>query len=538
LVAKSQHLPMRPVETFDLILILLALILALHWLALKLKIPPATALLVGGGALAFIPGLPSISLDPELALVLFLPPLLVHGAIYTPLGRFRRQLPGILSLAVGAVIFTTMSVGLATHWLVPSLSLPACFALGAIVSPPDAVSAAAVLKGVRLPRRLATLLEGESLVNDATGLVLFRFAVAAALSGAFSVGAAVERFVIVAIGGVLVGLGAGAAWVFLVRRLRDRALIIGTTFLWSWATYLAGETLHVSGVLAVVTTGLVQGWFQHTVINADVRLPASAVGRLVNFVLEALVLILIGFSLHGVIERMGGITAVPSSTIRAVSCIIAALTAARFIWIFGCDWILAVARRLGFERASPLGWRQATILSWAGMRGVVTLAIALTVPVEMPGRDLMLICSFAVIFVTVIVQGSSLGMLIRALRPVDEEPPAKVHLAGAEAAMTRARNAVIEQLAYAEDGTLLHPQLLEESRRRMRFIERYEQNAATVMDGLRPHYEILVKANAASRAELVRLHRAGLIEDSVMHNLERDLDVEQMALFLQFSNGE
>ena len=150
----------------------------------------------------------------------------------------------------------------------------------------------------------------------------------------------------------------------------------------------------------------------------------------------------------------------------------------------------------------------------------------------------MLICSFAVIFVTVIVQGSSLGMLIRALRPVDLEPPAKVSMAGAEAAMTRVRNAVVERLAYAEDGTLLHPQLLEESQRRMRFMERYELEATVVMDGLQSHYEILVEANAAGRAELVRLHRAGLIEDAVMHNLERDLDIEQMALLFQFNIEE
>ena len=529
---------MHAVETFELVLLLLTLILALHWVAVTLKIPPATVLLVGGSALAFTPGLPSISLDPQLALVLFLPPLLVQGAVYAPLGRFRQQLPGILSLAVGAVIFTTLAVGLATHWLFPSLPWAACFALGAIVSPPDAVSAGAVLKGIRLPRRLTTLLEGESLLNDATGLVLFRFAVAAALSGAFSLGAAAGSFVVVAIGGVVVGVATGAAWVFLVRHLHDRMLIIGVTALSSWATYLAGERLHVSGVIAVVTTGLVRGWFQHTVISADVRLPSAATARLLNFVLEALVLILIGFSLRGVIERMGGIHALPAATILAMASVVATLILARFVWIFGCDCVLAIARALGFESAAPMGWRQATVLSWAGMRGVVTLAIALAVPVELPGRDFMLLCSFAVILITVVVQGSSLGLLIHALQPVDAEPPAKVPLAAAEAAMTRARNAVIERLAYAQDGTLLHPQLLEESRRRLRFMERYEHDAAVVMGGLRAHYEILVKANAASRAELVRLHRSGLIEDTVMHNLERDLDVEQMALSLQFTSEE
>jgi CPA1 family monovalent cation:H+ antiporter len=529
---------MNAVETFELVLLLLTFVFALHWLALKLKLPPATVLLVGGGTLAFLPGLPSISLNPQLALVLFLPPLLVQGAMFTPLGRFRRHLPGILSLAIGGVIFTTLAVGLVMHWLVPSLPWAACFAFGAIVSPPDAVSAAAVLKGVRLPRRLKMLLEGESLLNDATGLILFRFAVAATLSGAFSLGAAAQSFVLVAIGGVLVGAAMGAAWVFLVRHLHDRMLIIGVTMLSSWITYLAGETLHVSGVIAVVAAGLVLGWYQHTIIDADVRLPGRSIGALIGFVLEALVFILIGFSLRGVIERMGGIGALPASTVVTVAGVVAALTVARFIWIFGCDALLAAARGLGFQRAQPIGWQQATVLSWTGMRGVVTLAIALTLPNNMPGRDLMLICAFAVIFVTVIVQGSSLGLLVRAIQPPDLEPPAKVSMAGAEAAMTRVRNALIEQMAYAQDGTLLHPMILEESQRRMRFMERYEVEAEIVMGDLRPHYEVLVKANAVARAELVRLHRAGEIEDEVMHNLERDLDVEQMGLFFQFSVEE
>jgi NhaP-type Na+/H+ or K+/H+ antiporter len=200
---------MHPVETFELVLALLAGVVALHWAAQRIGLPPATALLVGGGGLAFVPGLPPVALDPELALVLFLPPLLMDGAYYTAFGRFRRHLPGILSLAVGAVVFTTLAVGLVVHWLVPGLPWAACFALGAIVSPPDAVSARAVLKGVTLPRRLSALLEGESLLNDATGLVLFRFAVAATLSGAFIRGAAVSSFLYARFGGIVAGRGRG-----------------------------------------------------------------------------------------------------------------------------------------------------------------------------------------------------------------------------------------------------------------------------------------------------------------------------------------
>lgn len=524
---------MHAVEAFELVLGLLVLVIGLHWLALRLRWPPATALLVGGGALAFVPGLPAISLDPELALVLFLPPLLMDGAYFTALGRFRRHLPGILSLAVGAVVFTTLTVGVVTHWILPELPWAACFALGAIVSPPDAVSARAVLKGVHLPRRLEALLEGESLLNDATGLILFRFAVAATLSGVFHAGEAVQSFAVVAVGGVIVGALVAAGWIFLVKRLRDQMLVMLITILLCWAAYIAGEAVHVSGVIATVTAGLAMGWYQHEILPAAIRLRANSAWTIMVFVLEALVFILIGFSLRGAVERIGGIGAIPASMIEVIVAVVITVTIARFVWIFASEAILETARRAGLKRARPLGWRQATVLSWAGMRGVVTLAVPLTLPIEMPGRDLMLICAFAVIFVTVVAQGSSLGAVIRLIAPPDVDPPAKMAMPAAEAAMARARMGVIEEHAYAPDGTLIHPMMLEEHQRRMRFMERYEEDAGTAMEDLRPHFDILIKAIAASRAELIRIHRAGLIEDEVLHELERDLDIEEMAMIFQ-----
>jgi Na+/H+ antiporter len=524
---------MHAVEAFELVLVLLALIIALYWVALKLQMLPSAALLIGGGVLAFVPGLPSISLDPELALVLFLPPLLMDGAYFTSLGRFRRHLPGILSLAVGTVVFTTLAVGMAAHWLAPELPWAACFALGAIVSPPDAVSARAVLKGVTLPRRLTALLEGESLLNDATGLILFRFAVAATLSGVFHTGEAVRSFVTVAVGGVIVGLAVAAIWVFVIKRLQDRTLGVVTTALLGWFAYLAGEAVHVSGVIATVSAGLVLGWYQHEIVSANGRLVGRSFWHVLVFVLEAMVFILIGFSLRGVIERMGGIGAVPASMLYAVLGVIVTVAIARFIWIFGSDVLLSAARKLGLKKARPLGWRQATVLGWAGMRGVVTLAVPLTLPVDMPGRDLMLVCAFSVIFATVVVQGSSLGWLIRMVRPIDTDPPAKMGMVATETAMARARMATVEKLAYAPDGTLIHPQLLQEYQRRMAFMERYEQDSAAILENLRPHFDVLLQSIASGREELIRIHRAGHIEDEVLHELERDLDVEEIGITFQ-----
>ncbi|MEO7177420.1 MAG: Na+/H+ antiporter [Allosphingosinicella sp.] len=526
---------MNPVETFELVLALLATVIALHIAAARFGFPPSAALLVGGGALAFLPGLPEISLDPELALVLFLPPLLMDGAYYTAFGRFRRHLPGILALAVGTVLFTTLVVGLVVHLLVPALPWAACFALGAIVSPPDAVAARSVLQRVVLPRRLQALLEGESLLNDATGLVLVRFAVAATLSGAFDGGAAVGSFLLLAVGGVAVGAAVGLAWVAVMRRMRDETLIVATATLLCWAAYLAGEWLHVSGVLATVTAGIIFGWQQHVVFPAGVRLQGAAFWRTLVFGLEALVFILIGFSLRGVLDRVG-LEALLTDMAGPVLAILLAVLLARFLWVFGSDAVLAGLRRAGLRRARPLGWRQAGILSWAGMRGVVTIAVALTLPARMPGRDLMLVSAFAIILVTVIAQGSSLGWLIRRLGPADEDPPAPMDLPASEAAVARAKLAAAERHAFGPDGALLHPQLLETYRKRAEATDRYAGDSETFMADLRPHFDVMLKAIAAGRADLIRQHRQGLIEDETLHDLERDLDLEELGV--RFQRGE
>jgi Na+/H+ antiporter len=523
---------MHPVETFELVLALLATVVALHWAAARFGLPPSAALLVGGGAIAFVPGIRPISLDPELALVLFLPPLLMDGAYYTAFGRFRRHLPGILSLAVGAVLFTTLIVGGVIHWLVPALPWAACFALGAIVSPPDAVAARSVLQRVALPRRLQALLEGESLLNDATGLVLFRFAVAATLSGAFDAGAAAGSFLLLAFGGVAVGMAVGFGWVAVMRRMTDETLIVATATLLCWSSYLAGEMLHVSGVLATVTAGIIFGWQQHVVFTARVRMQGAAFWRTLVFSLEALVFILIGFSLRGVFDRVGP-QALLTDMALPVLAVVAAVLVARFAWVFGSDALLATSRRAGFRRARPLGWRQAGILAWAGMRGVVTLAVALTLPAQMPGRDFMLVCAFAIILVTVIVQGSSLGWLIDRLAPVDSDPRAPMDLPASEAAIARAKLATAEKYAYAADGKLIHPQLLDTYRKRAETTERYADDADSFMADIRPHFDVMLKTIAAGRAELIRLHRQGKIEDEVLHDLERDLDLEELGILFQ-----
>ncbi len=521
---------MHPVANFELIIAMFLVVVGLHYLARRLGLPPAAALLVGGGALAFLPGLPDIAIDPELVLVLFLPPLLMDGAWFTALAPFRRHMAGILSLAVGAVFFSAAVVALVTKLLMPTLPWAACVALGAILSPPDAVSARAVLQRVRLPRRLTTLLEGESLLNDAAGLVLFRFAVAAVLTGTFSVGAATGSFLLLVAGGILVGGVIGAIWVTMLRRLGDEHLMIVATVLVCWSAYIVGEWLHVSGVIATVSAGLTCGWYQHVVFTANVRVRAHAFWQVLVFLLEAAVFILIGFSLRAVLARVGGATVVVETMAEPVLLIVAAVIGARFVWMYGIDGMLLLLRRLGWRRACPMGPRAALVMSWAGMRGVVTLAVALSLPAAIPGRDLMLVTAFAVILVTVLVQGTSLGLLIRTVRPAEDArslPPLDLH--AAEQKMFAAQLTAVERNAYADDGALVHPQLLRRYRTRATAADAFDGTDEERTAAIASHFDVIIAAVTAGREELVRLHRAGEIDDETLHDLERDLDLEELA---------
>lgn len=519
----------HPAASFELIIAMFLAVVGLHYLARRLSLPPAAALIVGGGTLAFVPGLPSIAIDPELVLVLFLPPLLMDGAWFTAIAPFRRHMAGILSLAVGAVFFTTAVVAVVTKLLLPDLPWAACVALGAILSPPDAVSARAVLQRVRLPRRLSTLLEGESLLNDAAGLVLFRFAVAAVLTGSFSLGAAVGSFVLLVVGGIAVGAAIGGLWVLLLRRLGDDTLMIAATVLVCWSAYIAGELLHVSGVIAVVTAGLTCGWYQHVVFSASVRIRALAFWQVLVFLLEAAVFTLIGVSLRNLLERVGDPAVVIETMAVPVLLIVGAVILARFVWIFGIDTLVALLHRLKWLRSRPLRPRAALVMSWAGMRGVVTLAVALSLPETMPARDLMLVTAFAVILVTVLVQGTSLGWLIQRAGPPEDHsglPPLDLH--AAERAMFRAQLTAVERDAHDADGHVIHPQLLRRYQARATAGEAFSGTAEERTTAIASHFDVIIAAVEAGRAELVRLHRAGRIDDETLHDLEHDLDLEEL----------
>jgi len=522
---------MHPTALFETLLLLLTAALILSLIAERLGLPPAAAYVIGGVALAFTPGAPRFEIDPEFVLVLFLPPLLQASAYFTVWRDFKANLRPILMLAVGAVLFTTLVVGFVAHALLPGLPLAAGFCLGAIISPPDAVAAKAILQRLPVPPRFVTVLEGESLVNDASGLMLYRMAVAATLTGAFNWSDAALMFGQLTAGGVAVGAAAGLVADLLVLRLRDTQLIILSSFLIAWTTYIGAETLHVSGVLAVVTTGLIMGWRQHAILDAQSRIEAQAVWRSVVFVMEALVFILIGLSLRKVVDELGGFGPALTSSLPMALMVTLAVIVARLVWVIPATYlprllIPAIRKRDPYPPISiPI------LVGWAGMRGVVSLAAALALPIGFPGRDFIILATFVVIAVTVLVQGGTLGALVKWLKPTTPDLRVAAQLSDHQAREKIYAAALTLVTAEVDaEGNELHPKLAEEYRRRVFVYRRNHGDSDALAETRKAHFAMALTAVSAARGELLRLHRAGDIHDTTLHAVEAELDLEESRL--------
>lgn len=432
---------MHPIE---LILALLAVAVALALLASVIRTPYPILLVIGGLLLSLQPWTPKVVLDPNVVFLLFLPPLLYAGAFQTDWDDFRAHLRPITMLAFGLVLLTTFAVAAAAHWLIGLPWALGCL-LGAIVSPPDAVAAMAITKQVSLPRRLTAILEGESLINDASALVAYRMALAAIVTGTFSLGEASWEFVKVSFGGLLLGVIIG--WLvtqihpWMTRRqLADSKLTITMTLLTPYAAYLSAEHLHLSGVLAVVAAGLWVGSRCEEVFSKEVYTEAKAVWDWIDFLLNSLIFILIGFQMPQILdglrsdydlEKLVGYAMVISLVVIVV----------RFLWVYPAAYIPRMLFPHIRRREPHPPWQAIFITGWTGLRGVVSLAAAMAIPAKLPDgsdfpyRDLILFLTFWVIFVTLVGQGLTLPWIIKwlgvdripvhALDPVSDEsqPP-------------------------------------------------------------------------------------------------------------------
>jgi monovalent cation/hydrogen antiporter len=401
--------------TVEVVILLLAAILSIATVARRFAIPYPILLTVGGLFLGLLPGLPEVVLAPDLVLLLVLPPLLWAAAWDTTWRDFKAHRRAIALLALGLVLATVASVAAVAHAIV-GLDWPAAFALGAIVSPTDALAATTVMQRLHAPRRLVAIVEGESLVNDSSGLIAYRFAVAAALTGRFSLTSAAAQFVLVAVGGVLVGVAVGYVAINVLARLDDRPVEILAGVVAAYAAYLLAELIGVSGVLACVSGGLLGSRLAPRLVRSSTRLDAYAFWETLEFLLNGLVFMLLGFQARGIWME---ISDVPTPRLVLYGVVVPlTVIATRLIWVFPAAWLpRAVSRRLR-ERDPWPGWRALVTIGWAGMRGAVSLALALALPrdgVSFPDRSLVLYLTFCVILFTLVGQGLTLAPLLRAL---------------------------------------------------------------------------------------------------------------------------
>jgi CPA1 family monovalent cation:H+ antiporter len=516
---------------------LLLIVAVLALVARKVTIPYPILFVLGGLLLSLMPGLPKVRLEPDLIFLFVLPPLLYPAALFTSWRDFRENLRPISLLAIGLVLFTTVTVaGLAHYYM--GLPVAAAFVLGAIVSPPDAVAATAVTDRLKVPRRIVTILEGESLVNDATALVAYRFAVAAVATGSFSLAHASGQFFVVAIGGGLVGLAVGWLAEQFHKRVDDAPIEITVSLLVPFAAYVSAERLGVSGVLAVVTAGLRLGIRAPEVLTYKTRLQAGPVWDMLEFLLNGFVFLLIGLELREVLAALSGHSIPVPRLVWYALMISLAVILIRILWVFPATYLPRLLSR-GLRRRDPYpAWQHVTIVAWTGMRGVVSLAAALALPLTLrngapfPGRNLILFLTFVVIVATLVLQGLSLPLLIRWLGIEEDRSREKeerhARLEPHRAALARLNEVAEHDPAKADALQRLrieyedHIRQLESAQpdapgRALRLFS--SEYARLSQEGLR-----------IERLALIKLRDEDVISDEVLRRIQRDVDLAEARL--------
>jgi monovalent cation/hydrogen antiporter len=518
---------------------LLTLIVAtagLSVLAAVVDVPYPILLVLGGLVLGFVPGVPEVALPPELVLVVFLPPLLYWAAFSASPRDLRADLRAISMLAFGLVLATMGAVAVVAHAVVGGLPWAAAFALGAIVSPTDPLAATSIARRLGVPRRLVTVLEGESLANDATALVAYRLAVAAVLGGGFSLWHAGLRFVLGAAGGIAIGLLAGWLVAQVRRRIEDPLVEIVLSLATGYAAYLPADRLGASGVLAAVTAGIYIGWHAPELSSVSTRLLGTSFWKVLNYLLNVVLFILVGLQLHTIIAGVAG-RAVPTLLGQA-ALVSAVVVAVRIAWGFTMPYLVRALDRRPSQVARRIGPRERLVSAWSGMRGAVSLAAALALPVEaangqaFPERDLIILLTFAVILATLVLQGLTLPALIRHLGVrgdgVEEREELKARLGATSAALARLDELAAED--WTRDDTVERLRGLYDYRRR-----RLKARAGKIEDdGYEDRslaYQRLVRELLeAQRRAIVQLRNQGAIGTDVMRRVERDLDLEDSRL--------
>jgi CPA1 family monovalent cation:H+ antiporter len=542
----------------ELILLLLAVSAGLRLVAERLAVPYAAVLVVGGLLLALVPGLPRVTLPPDVLFLIFIPPLLYSGAIAYPLRDFRREFGPILRLSVVMVLVSTAAVAAVAHALHPSFTWAAAIALGAIISPPDPVAILSIMRSLRMPREIVSILEGEGLLNDATALVTYRLAVAAAVTGAFSPSQAALQFLLGGGGGIAIGVLVGVI-VARVHRVTRRVPVVANTvsLLTPFASYLLADLLGASGVLAVVATGLYAARTVPKVIGAETRVQIYGTWTVVTFILESLVFILVGLELPNITRALDRL---PLSTLLGEAAVVSlCVVLVRIAWVMPSTYIFRIFFRWLRGSHEPLPpWRSVFFIAWAGLRGGDSLVLALSLPLltasgaRFPAREQIIFITFCVIFITLVLQGTTLASVARLLGiGADEEEAAEdahARLAAAEAGLRMLDEPGIASSQYPEVVRYLRQRHRQRARRwAAREAEPHEgesedvahehftvapSHEAAAIDELRAEEYRRVRSAmlGAEQRAIAELRDNGVIADDVMRRIQRDLDLETLLL--------
>jgi CPA1 family monovalent cation:H+ antiporter len=514
------------------LLIMLTALAAMLVVAAVWRLPASLLFVAGGLVLGFTPGLPHFHLPPDLVLVAILPPLLYSAAFFTGLRDLRANLRPITLLAVGLVATTMCAVAVVAHAAVSGLSWAAAFTLGAIVSPTDALAATEVIRRVGAPRRVVAIIEGESLLNDGLALVLYKTAVGVAVAGTFSLWNASWHTIVNVIGGIAVGLAVGYVVRQVRRRIDDAPTEVALALLSGYLAYLPAAAIGVSGVLAAVTIGVYMGWYTPQLTTGTTRISGNAFWEILTFLINALLFALVGLQLHGILGRLD--THPTASLIGDAALVSAVVIVTR---ILSLPVIVYVPRRLFpqiLESDPHPPWQWPVVISWAGIRGAVSLAAALALPTNFPARDLIVFLTFAVILVTLVGQGLTLPWLIRVLHVKDdggaEREDAKARIKAADAALARLEELAAEGWVREDTAERTRAQY---RFRTNRFRARYDGVDDEGVEERSQQYQRLRRELLeAERQAVIRLRNEGVITEDVMQRVQRDIDLEDLRLDL------
>ncbi|MFF8783746.1 Na+/H+ antiporter [Streptomyces sp. NPDC015125] len=514
---------------------------AVAGLARRTPVPAPLLLVTAGLAASYIPAIPDYTLDPHIVLPLVLPPLLHTAALDSSYLDLRANLRPVALLSVGYVLFATLAVGYVAYLVIPGLPLTAALVLGAVVAPPDAVAATAIARRLGLPHRITTILQGESLFNDATAITAYKVLLAAALGVGATWGDGIKEFAVASLGGIGIGVVLMVPLHWLRIRLRESALLENTlSLLIPFFAYAAAEQLHASGVLAVVVVGLYLG-HRSWQVDFETRLQEDAVWKVVSFVLESAVFALIGLQLRVVLRGLGEFGAAQALWYAAVMFLVVVLT--RFVWVFPATYLpRALSARIR-TREPDTDWKAPVVVGWAGMRGVVSLAIAFSLPATVPGggalpaRNLVLFLTFTTVIATLVIQGLTLPPLIRALKLPGPDPQRET-LAEAQAQneASRAAEERLEELLRDERNALPGPladrlRTIMERRRNSVWERLGAVNEVTGESADQTYRRLAREMIDAERRVFVQLRDVGRIDDEMLRTLLRRLDLEEATAY-------